>query len=214
MANRELSPGEIVSNGIKLGMSNFVPLLLNGILFGLTFWIPYINIGTMIAMGGGLTVAMSKGKTISATEIFNPGYRKYFGEYFLQTGLMMMAIYASIITLIGPLILSLSWMLAPGLMLDGKAEPGVAALKKSNELTYGNKMSIFLAMLLLEIGLIVAGVIFSLIPYVGMVLLLALVLLVFPIILGMGAYVYQQLAGDEVGSQGSAQAASVDEFAK
>lgn len=221
MAAKELQVGEIVSGGIKLGMQNFLPLFLNALLFGLTFWIPYLNIGTFIAvLGGGLVLPMSKGKTISSTELFNPLYRKYFGEFFLQMGLMMIGIYASMITLIGPYILQIAWGLAPALMLDGKAEPGVAALKKSNELTYGNKMTIFLANMvlgiILSIAFLICALIMNWVAFLGVILLLGVFSCLYPIMMGMNAYIYQQLAGDEPGEQGSADTAAdtVDEFAQ
>ena len=76
------------------------------------------------------------------------------------------------------------------------------AIKKSNDLTYGYKMTIFLAMLVLYIGLFVVMAILSAlgsIDYIGWIfyiVMFAVILGAGPIFLGMQAYVYKTLAAD------------------
>ena len=66
----KLSVGTLIQNGIQLALKNFVALIVNGILFVLTIWIPYINIGTMIGMYT-LPAKMGRDQGISMTEIFD-----------------------------------------------------------------------------------------------------------------------------------------------
>ena len=37
-------------DGVKCGVANALPLLLAGILYIITFWIPYLNVATTIGM--------------------------------------------------------------------------------------------------------------------------------------------------------------------
>ena len=61
------------------------------VLWLLTIWIPYLNVGTTIAMNT-IPIELSKGKVISPLFIFDGKYRKYMGEYFTLIGLMYLAI--------------------------------------------------------------------------------------------------------------------------
>ena len=76
-----LSIGEIVSNAISLGLKNAPSLILMAILWVLTIWIPYLNIGTTIGVWDQL-VRMGRGESISPTAIFNSEYRERIGEFF------------------------------------------------------------------------------------------------------------------------------------
>ena len=69
---KKLEVVAIIKNGIELGMKNLVPILVNALLWVLTIWIPYINIGTTIGLAIGIVSKVSRGETISMTEIFDP----------------------------------------------------------------------------------------------------------------------------------------------
>jgi hypothetical protein len=197
--NTQLSIGGIIQNGIQIGLKNFVSLILAVILFGLTFWIPYLNIGTFIAMNA-LVVMMAKDGSFSPTEIFDAKYRKNFGEFFLLLGFIFMGVMASYITIIGPLVLGIAWMLAIPLLLDKDMDP-LKAIRVSNKLTYGHKWTIFLAQIVIFVGFAVVVAIFQAInETLGMIIIFILYILLFPILLGMQAYVYREL------SQGADQA--------
>ena len=72
----------IVKEGIGIGFKNLIPLVGTIVLYLLTCWIPYLNVGTTIALVA-LPAAMSRGEAISPTEIFDPKYRKNMGNFFL-----------------------------------------------------------------------------------------------------------------------------------
>lgn len=192
-AHLQLSVGEIISNGITNGMKNFLNLLLTVILFGLTFWIPYLNIGSFIGMQD-LVPKMSRGESISPTGIFDAKYRKNFGEFFLLMALFYAGLIAGLIFVyVGGVVVAISWMLALPLFVDRETGP-IESLRLSNRLTYGHKMTIFLAQLVLGGGVAIVVLIFNLIDEtLGSIVGIILSLLIYPILLGMTAYIYGKL---------------------
>lgn len=51
----------VLSEGISLGIKNAVSLLVATVLWIVTIWIPYLNVGTTIAMTT-IPIELSKGK--------------------------------------------------------------------------------------------------------------------------------------------------------
>jgi len=167
----ELTVVNIITNAFQKGLKYLVPVFVNAILWVVTFWIPYLNVGTTIAMTVGIVGKMSRDEEVSMTEIFKPEYRKNMGEYFLVMGFMMAGIMAGMIFLYIPgIVISIAWMLAPILVIDKNLTP-IDAISKSNSMTYGKKWVIFGAMFLLYIAciiaLVVGNMIFGKIPAIG-----------------------------------------------
>ena len=88
-----LTVGTLIKGGFSKGFKNVIPLTVNLILWILTIWIPYLNVGTTIGFAT-IAIKMSQGKMISAVEIFNPMYRKRMGEYFLTVALVYLGTVA------------------------------------------------------------------------------------------------------------------------
>jgi hypothetical protein len=86
---------------IKLGFKNFLSLLGAVILWAITIWIPYLNVGTTVAMVT-LPAKMSRGTIISPLEIFDGKYRKYMGEFFLVTGLKSIVLFPAFLFMYFP----------------------------------------------------------------------------------------------------------------
>lgn len=193
----QLSVGDIISNGISIGLKNLAAVFVNGLLWILTIWIPYLNVGTTIGMVT-LVAKMGRDEGLSMTEIFNPEYRKYMGEFFLLVGFMTMGIYAALIFMIVPAyVLYFAWMLAPLLLVDKGLDP-IAAIKKSNQLTYGKKWTIFFGTLVLTIIVYAAVAILFYIgqaisPILGLLLVLIAIAAAGPILMGGQAYIYKNL---------------------
>lgn len=206
-SSAELTPGAIVSSGLKIGMANYFSLLGAMILWGLTIWVPYINVGTTIAMAT-LPIAMGQGQRISPLEIFDPKYRQFMGEMFVQWGLKGIGLYMGMIFLFVPaIVLQLSWCLSELLIVDKQMNPA-EALAESNKRMAGYKWTVFFGMLLtgliiaavaLVLGLLMALLINTmgqanlLIGILGFVLYLGFI--VFAMAAGMGtkAFVYETL---------------------
>lgn len=182
---------------IQIGLKNAVAVIVNVILWGLTFWIPYLNVGTTIGLVT-LVAKMGKDEGLSMTEIFNPEYRKYMGEFFLVVSFVMGGVFMGFCFFIIPgYVIAIAWSLAALLVLDKNMDP-IAAIKKSNELTYGSKWMIFLGSLLFYAVLFIAmGILVSIVSLIseilGSLVGLACFVLIMPLMMGLQAYIYREL---------------------
>jgi len=139
--------GDIISSSIKIGAKNSASLLVAIILWIITIWIPYVNVGTTIGLIG-LSVDLGKDKKIDPMSIFDASHRKIMGNMFLLFSLSFTGILIGLLFFYVPaLVLSYAWMFGALLVLDKKLTP-LEALNESYELTYGHKWSMFFALLL------------------------------------------------------------------
>ncbi len=193
---KKLDIKEVLTEGVGIGIKNFVSLVLASILYFVTIWIPYLNVGTTIAMNS-IPVELSKGNVINPLFIFDAKYRKNMGEFFILIGLELMAtIPAFFMGIIPGIVLSYAWAIAIYLFID-KDLHALDALRKSNEYTYGNKWRMFFIGLILSVALGIITAIFGLIPYVGAILNFIVFLIYYPIQLGCNAVIYKQLTTPE-----------------
>jgi len=180
---KELNFGEITLFAIENGFRNFLPILGCIVLWVLTIWIPYVNVGTTIAMTT-LPVALSKGKVISPLDIFDESYRKYMGEFFLVNGLKNLIIFPALMFMIVPgIVMFISYFFSTMIVVD-KRKSASEAMKLSLEATDGHKWTIFFWFLF--------SLVISFIPVIGSVIGLA----------GVG-YIYGQLSGEKRSSESS-----------
>lgn len=187
---------QVLTEGVGIGIKNIVSLVLATVLYVVTVWIPYLNVGTTIAMCS-IPVELSKGNIINPLFIFDAKYRKNMGEFFILVGLQTMAmIPAFLMGIIPGIVLSYAWALAIYLFID-KDIHALDALRKSNELTYGNKWRMFFIGLILGIAISIITSILGLIPKVGVVLNVIVIILYYPIQLGCNAVIYRELTNSE-----------------
>jgi len=196
--NEQLSIGNIISNGFSYGFKNILNLFGAIILWIITIWIPYLNIGTTIGLVG-LIVHMSKGESFSPTVIFDAKYRRNFGEFFLLCGFMWIGIYiASMLLIIPGIVLKVAWGQSLYLFLDKGIKP-LGSLRKSNDITYGKKWSIFLGKLIL---MIIVGIIFVIVVaifskiwgFLGVLFTFIGIIVIIAIAMGVDAYIYSVLS--------------------
>lgn len=200
----ELSAGAIFSNGISIGLANYFSLFGAFILWALTFWVPYVNVGTTIALMT-LPIAMSEGKAVSPLEIFDSKYRQFMGEMFIQMGLKGIGTMMGLYFLVIPgLVLKFSWYLSELLLIDKQLNP-TEALAESNKRMAGKKWIVFFGELLIGLALAIgAAVVFGILAAIlgtesttSIVILglLYVLFIVFAIssMLGAKAYVYKLL---------------------
>jgi hypothetical protein len=118
-----MNVSDVVRNGIAIGLKNALSLIGATILWLLTCWIPYLNVGTTIALVT-MPVALSKGEVISPMEIFNAKYRESMGEFFLLISFQSLGIMIGYLFMgIPGIVMSLSWLLAPMLLVDKGMNP-------------------------------------------------------------------------------------------
>lgn len=190
---KKLDVVETIKDGVGIGVKNIVPILVNIVLWTLTCWIPYLNVGTTIGLMVGIVSKASKGEAIPMTEIFDPKYRKYMGEFFLTFGLMMMGIWAGMIFFIVPgIIIAMAWCLALLLCVDKGKNP-MDAIALSNKCTYGYKFKMFLIYLVVGIASMILSAIFAQLGSFGIILMLILMLFCAFVQIGIMASIYRQL---------------------
>ncbi|MBN2653439.1 MAG: hypothetical protein JXR63_13755 [Spirochaetales bacterium] len=201
VVNQELSFKGIFNAAFKDGFKNFLPVFVNVLLWGLTIWIPYLNVGTTIGLVT-LAAKLGRGESLSMTEIFNPVYRKKMGEFFLVNGFVRMGIAFGMVMFIIPgYVIAIAWSLASLLVVD-KDKNAIEAIRLSNDATYGKKWTIFGVNIVL--GLIfglVAGIISGLLnlihPILGAIALFFLMMVFVSIMLSVRGYIYNSLVGDK-----------------
>jgi hypothetical protein len=191
--NEKLDVIETIKEGVDIGLKNVLPILVNLVLWVLTCWIPYLNVGTTIGLFVGIVSKVSRGETIPMTEIFDPKYRKYMGEFFLTYGLLMTGIIVGYIFLIIPgIVIAIAWSLSLLLLIDKGKNP-IEAITLSNSCTYGNKWRMLGVYILPAIAMWILMVIFALIPKVGSLLTFLLMLVWMFVVIGLQASIYKRL---------------------
>ena len=200
---KKLEVMDTIKDGIGIGVKNIGSILVNLILYILTVWIPYLNVGTTIGLLVGVISKASKGEAIPFTEIFDAKYRRYMGEFFLTCGLMGIGIGVGIVFFIIPgIVIAIAWYLAPMLAIDKGKNPS-EAITISNNITYGNKWRIFGIFFLVGLVYFVAVLILSgigvatgssgVIGFMGFISII-LSFFYFFVVIGLQASLYKQLA--------------------
>jgi len=139
----KLAVGATIKEGIGIGTRNIGPILVNVLLWMVTIWVPYINVGTTIGLTAGIVSKASRGEAIPVTEIFDSKYRKYMGEFFLASGLIGVGVsIGAIFAVIPGIVIALAWSLAILLVVDKGKNP-TEAITLSNNCTYGYKAKMF-----------------------------------------------------------------------
>ena len=193
-----LTVGSIISKGFEIGIKNIGTVAGAGALWILTFWIPYLNVGTTIGMLG-IVVALSKGTPTTATEIFDPKYRKQMGEFFLLMAFVVFGTYAGMAFMIIPgIVISIAWGQAIYLFIDKGMGP-LEAIRASNQITYGKKWTIFWGTFLLGlvfylIVFFVSAILIQASPGLGFVILIVAYVAFISVYLGAAAYIYRELS--------------------
>ncbi len=199
---KNLTVGGIINESIQIALKNVASILGAVVLWIVTIWIPYLNVGTTIAIIT-MPIELSKGNIMSPTAIFDAKYRKYMGEFFILGGLMGMAIsVAAIFFFIPAIVIGIAWSLAFYLLIDKEMDP-MQALAKSNEATYGYKWKIFfgkLVLILIPYIVVLIGAAINVKVLSPILMLIGIVFLV-PMYLAADAVIYKILVlGNEEGS--------------
>ena len=192
----KLGVGATIKEGFSIGMKNIGPILVNVLLWVLTCWIPYLNVGTTIGLTVGIVSKASKGEAIPFTEIFDSKYRKYIGEFLLTQGLMGMGVVIGLVFFIIPgIVIGLAWSLALLLVIDKGKNPA-EALTISNNCTYGNKWRMFFVFFLICFAISILSTIFALLGTIGYLLIFVLMLFAMFVVIGLQASIYKQLTAN------------------
>ena len=168
MEHKTLNFGQTLTEAIAIGTKNAPSIIGAVILWVLTIWIPYINLGTTIAITL-LPTELAKGNIINPLSIFDSKYRRYMGEYLLTYGLMILGILLGFAFLYVPgIVIALAWSLSLYFLIEKSKNP-MEAIKASNDATYGSKWTMFFislvfnvcALVLFLLGLYIFGSVLS-----------------------------------------------------
>lgn len=195
---KKLDFAETLKDALTIGVKNAPSLIAAVALWLLTIWIPYLNVGTTIAITL-LPVELAKGNIINPLGIFDSKYRRCMGEFFITSILMVMGIYLAMLFLFIPgIVLSLSWSLAYYYLLEKGKNP-IEALRASNTATYGNKWTMFFIGLTFAIAAIIVVMILGKIcdaigvGFITFLVMLIVVILVASISTAIKASFWRQL---------------------
>ena len=184
---------DTIKDGIQLALKNVLSLILLVILYVLTVWIPYLNVGTTVGLYKAV-IAMSRGEVVDPVSIFDKDNFKYFGNMFLLLGFQTVGITAATAFMFVPgIILSIAWGFAMYLLIDKGVSP-LKALTASYDIPLGEKWRIFAINLL--VGLIIGLVsgLFTLIPKVGFVFTILVVIVGCALAVAVEALMYRHFA--------------------
>ena len=189
---KKLDFGSVLSQGFLVGMKNLPSLLGAIVLWLLTIWIPYVNVGTTIAIMT-IPIKFSKGEIFSPLCIFEKQYYRYMGEFFLTCGWYTAGVLMAMVFLVVPgIVLGIIWSQALYLVLDKGVNPA-KALSLSNKMTYGNKWIIFAVMFIVYIAFLLASMLLTWIPFIGVIIAFCLMVIYVAMILGCSGMMYGKL---------------------
>ncbi len=161
-----LDISQTVKGAIQIGFKNAFTVLGTSLLWVITVWIPYLNIGTTIAFLNVLPARLARGESFAPDEIFNAKHREGMTQFFIVLGLVNMILGVAILLFFFPAIVMYYALMLSVIMVVVHGVKPLEALNLSYKATYGSKWAIFLTYLIigiiifvvnLIIGLIVAG---------------------------------------------------------
>lgn len=133
---------ELIKEGSIIGFRNSLKILGAFLLWTLTLWIPYINIGTTVAIAT-ISGRIKKNTSTSPFEIFSSKYRQNIGEFLILYHLKSAGLILALSFFIVPyFIVKISWSQALNLFVY-KNLSFSKSLKYSSENLKGNIAKIF-----------------------------------------------------------------------
>lgn len=166
MENQGLNIIATLKEGINCGIKNILSLLIAVVLYVLTVWIPYLNVGTTVGFVKFI-IAMGKGETADPFILFRKDNFDNLGNLFLFLGLQAMGFFAaSIFMFIPAIVLSIAWNFAIYFLVDRGMKP-VEALDLSFKVTNGEKWRIFAVVFIMVLAMSVVSGLLGAIPKAG-----------------------------------------------
>ncbi|MBN2234448.1 MAG: hypothetical protein JW706_04815 [Opitutales bacterium] len=189
-----ISIRETIIDGFKIGVKNLIPLIFAFILWIVTIWIPYINVGTTIALFVAIPALLSKGKMLSPLEIFSSRYRVHMGDFFLVTGFMLLIILPAYAFFIVPgIVMQITYMFALMLSFEHKLN-SIQALDVSKIMTVGRRWAIFFSYFFAQLA---SYIVLIILAYIADILAVIWAIITMPLFLGITASLYRQLIPSE-----------------
>ncbi|MBR5904868.1 MAG: hypothetical protein IKZ51_00235 [Bacteroidales bacterium] len=199
MAIQKIDIKETIIAGVQYGMQNILNLILMVLLYIVTVWIPYLNVGTTIGLYKAI-IKIGRGETFKPTDIFDKENFNNLGDFFLLLGFLCMGIYvAAIFMFIPAIVIGIAWQFAIYFFIDKGLSP-TKCLKVSYKATYGEKWRIFFIYLILYIVICIVCGVLALIPKVGGILAVLAVICCAAIVVAIEGVMYKHFSdkADEI----------------
>lgn len=166
MENNKIYVVATLKDAVLIGVKNIISLLILVVLYVLTVWIPYLNVGTTIGLYK-VIVSMSKGETVDPLSIFDKENFARIGNFFLLLGLLTIGITAACAFMFVPaLIIGIAWGYAIFFLIDKKISP-LKSLTLSYDVTFGEKWRIFAVNVIVCLAVFILAGLLGAIPKVG-----------------------------------------------
>ena len=196
MEKADLKVVATIQEAIQIGLKNLPSLIGVALLYVLTIWIPYINVGTTIAMQS-IPGKLASGKVISPLFIFDEKYRRDFSAFFLVVAFIHLAVFAGFFFMIIPaIVINIAMSLAIYILVDFDKSP-TDAMKLSNQATYGYKWTIFgislVMFVLVFILFFISALLGHIADFIETILDIAIIVCIIPFFLGIDAVIYREL---------------------
>ena len=193
MQTKKLEVIPTLTEACQLGIKNVIPLILTVLLYFVTVWIPYLNVGTTVGLYR-IVIDLSKGKTIDPLSIFKKENFENMGGFFLMLGFLTLGISAAMLFLFIPgIVMGIAWGFAIYIFLDKKVSP-MKALMLSDKATYGEKWTIFFIGLLFGLVVGLLSALFGWIPFIGGVFVFLIVIAAAAIGVALDAVMYRHFS--------------------
>ena len=193
MDNKKLDFMATLTEAVEYGVKNVASLILMAVLYIVTVWIPYLNVGTTIGLYKGI-VEISKGKVLNPMILFDKSNFENIGNFFILIGIMFVALIPAYCMMIIPgIVLEIAWGFALFFMIDKGLSP-LECMRKSYDVTYGEKWTIFfLYLVLCVVASVVIGLL-GMIPKVGWLFVLVGAVCVTAITISLEAVLYKHFS--------------------
>ena len=190
MEVKKLDFGETLKDSVAIGVKNAPSVIAAVALWLITIWIPYLNVGTTIAITL-LPTQLAKGEIVNPLGIFDSKYRRYMGEFFITMGLMVFPIFIGVLFMVIPgIVLSIAWTLSYYFLIEKGKNP-IQAIKASNDATYGSKWTMFFVSLVVGVFQAICNAIG--IGFITFVVMFILYVLAISISMSISASFWKQL---------------------
>lgn len=198
MEPKRLDFATVLTDAWEIGTKHAPSIIAAVILFLLTVWIPYINMGTLIALTL-LPVRLARDEHIEPLSIFRSEYRRRMGDFLLTAALKQAAIALGTALLVIPgVVLALAWKPAYWCLAEHDKSP-LEAIRAAEAATRGSKWRLFALFFAFTLCATVAGLALHTvcraigISLVSSIVLFAFVVLVLWIHTSLCAAVWKQL---------------------
>lgn len=198
MEVKKLDFGETLKDSVAIGVKNAPSVIAAVALWLITIWIPYLNVGTTIAITL-LPTQLAKGEIVNPLGIFDSKYRRYMGEFFITMGLMVFPIFIGVLFMVIPgIVLSIAWTLSYYFLIEKGKNP-IQAIKASNDATYGSKWTMFAVALVFGIAAVIVLLIFNAIcgminvGFITFIVMFALIVIIMSVGMAISASYWKQL---------------------